>query len=479
MHAPPDTDGRHARLGPLLYFRGVTSGRVSLAAIVARHRDAAPSAICANGAEVLPEAILHCGDHVVDRYAFDLPALADASYTCDGERIAVDCDHGGDLRIAFASCNGQEHGDLDRDMDERDAMWRRMAAEHRARPFHLLLQGGDQIYADEVTATHPATADWPRRVPASLSAGERTDLSRALTAGFVRRYLATFGQPGYAWLAARVPTLAMWDDHDICDGWGSLPEDILRSAAGEVLFETARSMFLVFQMGEAQETLPRHVDDRTGASLGWTLDLPGLRIVAPDLRSERTKARIMGPVGWRGLEAAFAAPPERVLLVSSVPALGPRLSLVERVMQRTPWAEKYEDDLRDQWQSRAHREEWRRLLRLLVDMRERGTDVTVISGEIHLATRATMATAAGPVHQLVASGVAHPAPGRAYARALGTLARLGEAPLSGHPVRLHPLPGRRTIYTAERNYLVLERTTGAWSAGWELERGGRTASLAI
>jgi hypothetical protein len=312
-----------------------------------------------------------------------------------------------------------------------------------------------------------------------LGAEARAELGRTLGTGFFDRYLATFGQPGYAWLAARVPTLAMWDDHDICDGWGSLPEPILRSAAGEVLFETARAMFLVFQMGAAPGELPRHVADRAGASLGWAVDLPGVRIVAPDLRAERTKARIMGPAGWRQLEDAFADPPRRLLLVSSVPALGPRLSLVERVMQWTPWAEKYEDDLRDQWQSRAHREEWRRLLRLLAETRERGTDVTVISGEIHLATRGTMATRAGPVHQLVASGVAHPAPGRAYARALGTLARLGEAPLPEHPVRLHALPGRRAIYTAERNYLVIERTDGAWSAEWELENGGRTPPLSV
>src|SRR3546814_4880686 len=64
-----------------------------------------------------------------------------------------------------------------------------------------------------------------------------------------------------------------------------------------------------------------------------------------------------------------------------ISALGPRLSWVEAVMSVTPRMEKYEDDLRDQWQSHAHREEWRRFLRLLIETHTRDTTpVTVLSG---------------------------------------------------------------------------------------------------
>jgi hypothetical protein len=188
----------------------------------------------------------------------------------------------------------------------------------------------------------------------------------------------------------------------------------------------------------------------------------------------------MSPEGRAAFRDSLArGAEERVLLISSVPLLGPRLSLVERAMRLTPWMEKYEDDLRDQWQSYAHRAEWRRMLRYLATFQEGGHDVTALSGEIHLATRATMATAAGPLHQLVASGVAHRAPPRAYADVLGTLARFGESPLPGHPIRLHPLPGRRRIYTAERNYLLLRRENGGWHAAWDLERGGLTPELPL
>ena len=146
-----------------------------------------------------------------------------------------------------------------------------------------------------------------------------------------------------------------------------------------------------------------------------------------------------------------------------------------------PRMQKYEDDLRDQWQSRAHRAEWARMLRLVRDMAHAdGQNLTAVSGEIHLATRAVMDLGEGNrIDQLVASGIAHRAPPRAWARFLGSLARLGAAPLPKHRVRILPLPGQRGRYVAERNYLVLERRSDAWQAAWEIENSGLTPPLSL
>jgi hypothetical protein len=168
-------------------------------------------------------------------------------------------------------------------------------------------------------------------------------------------------------------------------------------------------------------------------------------------------------------------------LMSSVPLLGPRLSILESVILAIPKMQKYEDDLRDQWQSRAHRAEWRRMLTLLCDLAERGDQsITALSGEIHLATRAEMALAPGAtLHQLVASGIAHRPPPRAWARTLGLLAIAGEDPLPHHPIRIERIPGQRGRYVAERNYLVLFRHDGVWNAEWELEDSGRSGPLCL
>lgn len=92
---------------------------------------------------------------------------------------------------------------------------------------------------------------------------------------------------------------------------------------------------------------------------------------------------------------------------------------------------------------------------------------------------------AGPLHQLVASGVAHPPPPRDLCSGPGGPGGPGVAGESGRdagagaPRAAGALHGRRGIYTAERNYLVLERRQGAWRAWWELEDSGGTPALPL
>jgi len=467
--------------GPVLMLRGVSDDRLLLRALLVRPELAAAEALSVEGAEVSATRLLRQDGLDVLGYDFSLPLSPDASYRLGDVTYPVRADLEGDLRIAYVSCNGQESGDRKRSLEERNALWRRLARQHEDAPFQLLLHGGDQIYADEVASLHRRARFRPLAAWAYRVEGDLAPLREAMRRELFRRYLELYRQPQVAWLLARVPSIAMWDDHDICDGWGSLPPERMDSPIGRTIFEVAREFYLLFQHGCVAPDYPPCFRDRTGASLGWHLSLPGLDLVAPDLRSERRRNRVMGETGWQVLRESLAAAQDgRVLLLSSVPALGPRLSWVEAVMHLTPRLEKYEDDLRDQWQSRAHREEWRRFLRQLIETHTRGaTPVTVLSGEIHLATRGTMETPAGPLHQLVASGITHPPPPKAYAGGLSLLARLGESPLPEHPIRLHPLPGKSAIYTAQRNYLVLERCDGRWQACWELEEDGTTTPLAL
>ncbi|NSY37054.1 alkaline phosphatase D family protein [Leisingera sp. ANG59] len=468
--------------GPILILDDLRDGRMHLAALFIVPKGAALPPVLLNSGEVQPEPLAEYDVCTVHRARFSLPADHPSAYQWKGTRFALAGGFGGDLRIAYASCNGEEHGDLDRDGAERNAIWARMGAEHAEQPFSLLLHGGDQIYADEVTHGHPLSEDWPDRIPRDPAHEELGDLRRHLRERFLQRYLAIYAAPEFAWIAARVPSLMQWDDHDICDGWGSLRRSRTYSPVGQALFAAAREAALLFQHGCCEGDLPARFSDPGGSHLGWRIEAPGLRLLAPDLRSERSRRRVMARGGWRMMKTAaeqrFAG---RTLLMSSVPLLGPRLSLLELLMVLTPRMQKYEDDLRDQWQSRAHRASWRRMLRLLRDMAAQdGQQVTAISGEIHLAARGEMALGGGKLlHQLVASGISHRAPPRAWAKVLGMLSRLGDAPLPGHPIRIRQIPGQAGRYAAERNYLVLERQGADWSASWELEHSGRSAPLAL
>ena len=467
-------------LGPILHLQGADEA-LSLSAIVVAPADQPPPPLVAEGGAVDFDAVDRIGELAIWRAAFTAPLDCAWSYEALGERYDVAGGWHGDLRFAFASCNGEEHGDLEREGSERNAMWARLVDHHRAKPFHLLIHGGDQVYADEATDGHDLSDGWPDRLPKDPGRADLADLREHLRRGFFERYLAHMRSPEYAWLSARVPSVAQWDDHDICDGWGSLRRSATYSPVGQALFGVAHEMALPFQHGVAKGALTPRFEDAAATHLGWTIDLPGLRLLAPDLRSERTRRQVMGEGGWRLMQAAAqGAQPDRTFLLSSVPLLGPRLSILEALMVAVPSMQNYEDDLRDQWQSRAHRAEWRRMLTHLSDMAQSpGAHVTALSGEIHLATRAEMALESGVLHQLVASGVAHRPPPRAWARALGALSWLGEDPIPERPVKIRRIPGQSGRYVAERNTLILTREEGAWAAAWDFEFSGVSPKLPL
>ncbi|CUI02078.1 alkaline phosphatase D family protein [Leisingera aquaemixtae] len=468
--------------GPILILDDLRDGQMQLAALFIAPKGLPVPPVSAGGMNLRPERLADYANVSVLRARFALPAGRPSSYQWDGARYEVAGGFGGDMRIAYASCNGEEHGDLDRDGAERNAMWARMGAEHQKRPFSLLLHGGDQVYADEVTQGHRLSNGWPDKLPSDPSREDLASLRQHLREGFLRRYLAVYSAPELAWLAARVPSLMQWDDHDICDGWGSLRRSSTYSPVGQTLFAMAREAALLFQHGCCDGDLPARFADPEGTHLGWRIEAPGLRLLAPDLRSERSRRRVMARGGWQMMKAEVKREaPGQTFLLSSVPLLGPRLSLLELLMVLTPRMQEYEDDLRDQWQSRAHRASWRRMLRMARDIAALdGQKIAAVSGEIHLAARGEMPLGDGKMlHQLVASGISHRAPPRAWARVLGMLSWLGDAPLPGHPVRIRKIPGQAGRYAAERNYLILERQDTQWAAIWDLETSGQSAPLPL
>lgn len=469
-------------LGPILILDDIRDGRMHLAALVIAPRGADLPPVEIEEGPVSLSCLAEVAGRAVHRARFALPLDRPSSYRWSGTDYPVAGLPTSAGRIAFVSCNGEEHGDLDRDGTERNALWARLAAEHEAQPFSLILHGGDQVYADEATNGHPLSEHWPDRIPRDPSRADLASLRAHLRNRFAERYIALYRAPEFAHLAARVPALMQWDDHDICDGWGSLRRSRTYSPVGQTLFDVAREAALLFQHATVPGDLPARFRDPAGLHLGWSVEAPGLRLIGPDLRSERTRREVMGPAGWRMMEDLARAPFRgRTLVLSSVPLLGPRLSILELLMVLTPRMQKYEDDLRDQWQSRAHRESWIHMLDLMARIADGADrDVTVLSGEIHLATRGEMALAGGKIlHQLVASGISHRAPPRAWAKVLGLLAGWGESPLKGHPIRMARIPGQRQRYVAERNYLVLEREDANWSAAWEFEDAGRSPALPI
>jgi hypothetical protein len=382
----------------------------------------------------------------------------------------------GPLRIAYTACNGYEENDCFGAIDpERNERWRHLRKQHARSPFNILIQGGDQMYADDVWRDVPQLVAWQRfswraRLNAPFPAADRD----AVADYYFDRYCRLWGQPDLAPILASIPSLMMWDDHDIFDGWGSHSAAKQRCPVFQGVWSAAREQFALFQLGSRPNDLPAGFGDPCGGHFGWVYDLGDTGVIAPDLRSQRTRRQVMSDEGWQWLVAALArlGHCRHVLFVSTVPVLNINLSLLERIFAPLPEGRHfYQDDLRDQWRSHAHRREWRRLVGHLLDFcRRTDTRVTILSGEIHLGALGVVEQSETRIFQLTSSGIVHHPPPRFVAWLFDLLGRKSSTVMPGIRMRMLPLPGLGGRYLAARNWLSLESVEeGALQVAWHGE----------
>ena len=410
--------------------------------------------------------------------ALRLPRAPDGSVDMPADRPAGVPDRlaiprrGDALRIAFASCNGAEaEAAFDALPGGRTALWKDLARHHAERPFHLLALGGDQIYADAIWDL-PALAAW-RALPLGrrLRAPFTDAMASAVEAHYRDTYARAFAAPEVAALLASIPSIMIWDDHDIVDGWGSRPASWQAAPVPRGIHAAARRAFALVQAGLDPDAAPGGGTGHGGGGFGWSGDLGPARIAVPDLRSARTRRRVMDAAGHAHLRAAVSDHDRaHTLVVSSVPLVNADLSWVERAVRPLMrWADLFQDDLRDQWMSYAHRAEWARAMAPLYAAPGR---VTVLSGEIHLGAQGTARRDGAAVEQLIASGIAHPPPPKVLARLHEAFSRRPWT-REGSELRMHPVrpDGRR--YLAERNWLELTlHPDGRRDAVLHAERSG-------
>jgi len=168
----------------------------------------------------------------------------DRPFVCrvDGRRLAGRTAPAPDARTAFAFAFGSCHHPFAEGPDgglvrnPAVALYPAMAAELRRAEARFLLLVGDQVYADEppalsVRAALPGDPDHPPPLAAALAA------YRLVTR-------ASFAEPGFHALRETLPTLCMWDDHEIVNDWGSW---LRRSPRDLRLFEAASRVYAEYQ----------------------------------------------------------------------------------------------------------------------------------------------------------------------------------------------------------------------------------------
>lgn len=454
-------------LGPILYFRGEQGDRWWLSALFVLDGDAEPEDLRVDGVTlpVPPRHLAMWRRRHVWRFDFAVPRGArdaDVAYGFPDSPFWTVTVPGrlSRPRLAYVSCNGVEYETkLAALTAPRNALWTDLSRRHEAERFHLLLQGGDQLYADAVWRDCPELSAWKRNAAKTGYGGSFTPaMAEEAMAFYFDQYLRVWSQPEVADALARIPSVMMWDDHDIFDGWGSHSDEEMQSQVWRGVYMAARRTFALFQLGAVTDALPECVWGQVRATFTQGFRLGEVGIFAPDLRSERTQNRVLSERSWallpEWLERFDGC--RHLVLMSSVPLLFPDIGGLERVVRHLPWRIGIEDDLRDQWRSYAHAEEWQRLVELLATFSRRtGCRVTAVSGEIHAGGRALLRGGGVEMWQLIASGVVHPPPHPATANGLEWLAGRKEQPFNGYRFEMPPFPesGKRII--CQRNWLSL------------------------
>ncbi|MBD2750765.1 hypothetical protein IC232_29425 [Microvirga sp. BT688] len=249
------------------------------------------------------------------------------------------------------------------------------------------------------------------------------------------------------------------------------------------IWSAAREHFTLFLLAARPDDLPESFAARTGDHFGWAYRVGEIGLVAPDLRSERNRRRVMGEAGWQAFTAALdsLAGCRHLLLVSTVPLVNAHLTSLERLFAIIPGHQSWQDDLIDQWVSRAHWDEWARLLDVVLKFPARtGTRVTSLSGEIDLGALGVIEGVGARIHQLTSSGIVHPPAGHLASRVLEWSSTKELRVTSAITARLLPLPGSNRRYLRARNWLELNVDAGGdLLVTWHAEGMKRPIQLSI
>jgi hypothetical protein len=465
--------------GPILGWRGQDGGSWRVSVMVAHRGGDAPAELSYGvgaGDSTQQTAALQPLGSIggIDVFGADLslplaPTERAVSYGFAGEDkrwTLVLPAQGRAPRIAYASCNGFSlPGDMKKIAD-KNALWRDVAREHGRQPFHMLLLGGDQIYADQLWDQIPELARFnerPRTERARRPAG--AGLRRAIERFYADIYASRFSQAEVAEALASMPTLMMWDDHDIFDGWGSYSPEEQASPVFQAIFAAARGAFALFQLQTDPASPAGRIPGQSSFNALFRFETGAALVL--DLRSERTQQQILSLESWNAVLAAVDASDglKHLLVMSSIPVLHPDMSFVERAFDLLPGQQGNEDDLHDQWLSYNHKTERLRFIHRLLDFAEaKGTRVTIVSGDVHVAALGVIQSERRPVRhvgadaitQLTASAIVHPPPARVvryFLEQIGSQTQEIDRDIEGE---MQVFPGTNYRFVAERNWMTLD-----------------------
>ncbi|EJD06423.1 uncharacterized protein FOMMEDRAFT_131380 [Fomitiporia mediterranea MF3/22] len=328
------------------------------------------------------------------------------------------------MRIMFHSCNGFSLNVKDGTF-AGPVLWKDVLRVHAEQPLHVMIGGGDQVYSDAVRTEGPLQgwADtnsprWKAKMPLS------PQLEAELDNWYFKNYCGWYSKEPFCEAAAIIPSLQIFDDHDIIDGFGSYQDKWMKAPIFLGIGSVAWKYYMLFQQhtppkGEANEDPSWVIGKEKGPyiqeysrSICTTL---GERVVfyGLDCRVDRTLERVCYGSTYdlmfdRLKREVVVGRTNHLILLLGVPIAYPRLVWLENLLSAHTvtlirWLDKLFgvasgafnkfdgsaellDDLTDHWCAHTHKPERNAFVqRLQRFAKEKQVRVTILSGDVHLA----------------------------------------------------------------------------------------------
>lgn len=312
-------------------------------------------------------------------------------------------------KIGFSSCNGNSKKLPQHQPNSDYVMWERLYKSHTTEglthAFHCLIMGGDQVYADPIWKSisyfkRHRLLGWHSNkaiVNHVIADDDLPILEAELEKFYESLYIESWSKPAVAKTLASIPSIMMWDDHDIFDGWGSQPPDLHASQLFQLIFKVAKKYFEVFQI-RGKDNASRISDDHYSLQLRFR----NYEIFALDNRSHRTNFQVMSEEQFQGLESylesgLFENVPDALqdqkVLLFSIPVPIAHLNYKARTESVLRWQLRhnfrysFNDDALDHWDHGNHTGQQKRLLDFIFALADHTSPkyAHIISGDVHSA----------------------------------------------------------------------------------------------
>ncbi|SMN22393.1 similar to Saccharomyces cerevisiae YGR266W Protein of unknown function, predicted to contain a single transmembrane domain [Maudiozyma saulgeensis] len=385
------------------------------------------------------------------RYSIQIPLMEQEQmikYSLDGEfklnyRFFIPSRSKNFNTIAY-SCNGFS---LSVDTKKfNGSLWFDILKKHSKIHYNVMLGGGDQIYSDQIKIYCTKVKNWleTKQLLTKSSTKVTPEFKKELDNFYLKEYLEWYGyghwkgstddskstQRCFPLAMATIPSINIWDDHDIIDGFGSYSDTFMKTDVFSSIGKAAYKYYMLFQHQVSNDlnidkeaylnssqwilgNIPGPYIGEVSHSLMTRLG-PSMALLGLDCRTERKLKEILCDDTYIKIfnhleQEVKKGKLDHLLVMLGVPIAYPRLVWLEWLFSSKLLAPlKYLskkgiiagglvnefngdvellDDLNDHWCARHHKKERNYLITKLQDFgAKHGIRITILSGDVHLAS---------------------------------------------------------------------------------------------